>query len=58
MSRPVFKFAVALLILLFAVLLWFNWREILDWICETLHIYELADSLGLPGCFDPNLLKL
>lgn len=55
MSRPIFKFAVALLILAAVVLLWCNWREVTDWICETLHIYELMERTELPGCFGQGL---
>jgi len=51
MSRPIFKFAVALLVLVAAILLWCNWAEVVDWICEVLHIYELIDWFSGPGCF-------
>lgn len=58
MPRPILKFAVALLILTAVVLFWCNWREILDWVCETLRIYELIEALKFTGCFDPDPLKL
>ena len=50
MSRPILKFAIALLILAAVVLIFCNWREVVDWACTTLGIDELLDWAGGPGC--------
>ena len=46
MSRPILKFAIALLILAAVVLIFCNWREVVDWACTMLGIDKL-----LNGCF-------
>ena len=49
MSRPILKIAATLLILAATVLIFCNWREVVDWAYTTLGADKLLDWVGGPG---------